>query len=187
MHRFAQGFFFVLFILIGSSVVSADKFEGVPGYSFRHITDGTAAQLLPRVSTNGLVTWQGWDGDWEIYLYDGTSVEKITENSVPDQRPSVNRHGDLAWTQNAGNERELMIRHDGIVTQITNDPVTNPVEERYPDVNDNGLVVWGRGTSSTGFGFANYDISTETYTYIDSIGTYRPHVSNNNLIEVEGD
>ena len=48
------------------------------------ITDNSEDDEEPQVSGTNVV-WKGWDGnDWEIFLYDGSSVMQITDNSEDD-------------------------------------------------------------------------------------------------------
>ena len=48
----------------------------------------------PRISNNGHVVWEGYDGtDWEIFLYDGTTTTQVTNNSRNDTNPQINDNG----------------------------------------------------------------------------------------------
>ena len=177
------------------------KSRDIDGYTFRHITDRPGTDRLPRVSTNGLITWEGWEsgtakrpGDFEIFLSsvaEGAVVEQVTNNTLVDLRPVVNAHGDLAWTQRADINQpfgqELFVRSNGIVTQVTNDPADNLREERYPDINDQGIVVWASRTESVSWLLASYNMNSGDLNLFESIPAYRPHISNDNLIEFRGE
>ncbi len=163
------------------------KNSNIDGYSFRQLSNRTQQDRLPRVSTNGYVTWEGWDGmgDWEIFLHDGNTLKQITDNSVQDLRPVVNANGDIAWQQGLGFDSEILVQSDGVTTQITNDSGSSLHEERYPDINDNGSVVWARRTSTTRWTLATHDIESGTSNFTSTRG-YRPHISNNEVIEASG-
>lgn len=198
--KFASQIFLVSIIslAIGSSASAQlpPKSTDVEGYTFRHITDRFGTDRLPRVSSNGLVTWEGFTegGSVQVFLSDvseGATTEQVTNNSGVNLRPVVNAHGDLAWTNrdnfNDSFNQEVFVRSGstGIVTQVTNDPADNRREERYPDINDNGIVVWGARTLSDPgrFFLDSYDINSGELTNFDSLRAYRPHISNDNVIE----
>ena len=184
--KFASQIFLVSIIslAIGSSASAQlpPKSTDVEGYTFRHITDRFGTDRLPRVSSNGLVTWEGFTegGSVQVFLSDvseGATTEQVTNNSGVNLRPVVNAHGDLAWTNrdnfNDTFNQEVFVRSGstGIVTQVTNDPADNRREERYPDINDNGIVVWGARTLSDPgrFFLDSYDINSGELTNFDSL------------------
>ncbi len=57
----------------------------IPSASVIQLTSG-GTNLNPRVSKEGKVVWQGWVGDeaggWQIFLFDGVKVSKITEGDT---------------------------------------------------------------------------------------------------------
>jgi len=154
---------------LGASALAQIPFKStdVEGYTFRHITDRVGTDRLPRVSTNGYVTWEGFTGGpLQIFLSnvaEGSTTEQVTNDQM------VN---------------SVYVRHNGVVTQVTNDPFDSRREERYPDINDNGIVVWASRTLSDPgrFWLDSYDINTGVLTNTD-IRAYRPHISNDNVLE----
>ena len=102
------------------------------------IPDGSYG-MVPHINDNGWVVWFACDagpsyscpeGDFEIYVYDGTSTRQITDNDYDDCNPKVNNNGWMVW---GGNGIWLC---DGIsATQIA-------MNGSHPDLNDNGWVVW---------------------------------------------
>ena len=169
------------------------KCTDIEGYTFRHITDRNGTDRLPRVSANGLVTWEGFTGGGNVQIFlsnvaEGATIEQVTNDAMVNLRPAVNIHGDLAWTKvpsfNEPFDQEVFVRHDGVVTQVTNNPADDRREERYPDINDNGIVVWAARTLSDPgrFWLESYDINTQELTNT-GIRAYRPHISNDNVVE----
>ena len=183
---------------LGASALAQVPFKStdVEGYTFRHITDRIGTDRLPRVSTNGHVTWEGFTGGGHVQIFlsnvsEGATTEQVTSDAMVNLRPVVNKHGDLAWTKvpslDDRFDQEVFVRHNGIVTQVTNDPADNRREERYPDINDNGYVVWAYRTPTFfTFRLSTYDINSGDLANYDSVAAYRPHISNDNLIEFGG-
>ena len=68
------------------------------------------------------VIWQGWDGnDWEIFLYNGSTISRLTNNSV-DEVNAVISGNYIAWEGFDGNDTEIF-RYSissGTTEQITN-------------------------------------------------------------------
>ena len=181
---------------LGASALAQVPFKStdVEGYTFRHITDRIGTDRLPRVSTNGHVTWEGFTGGGHVQIFlsnvsEGATTEQVTSDAMVNLRPVVNKHGDLAWTKvpslDDRFDQEVFVRHNGIVTQVTNDPPDNRQEERYPDINDNGYVVWAHRKPSTIWQLSTYDINSGDLVDYD-VPAYRPHISNDNLIEFGG-
>jgi hypothetical protein len=55
----------------------------------------------PRINDKGQAVWEAWDGrDHEIYLWDGTSVKQLTDNSNEDYKPQINSEGQVIWESN---------------------------------------------------------------------------------------
>jgi hypothetical protein len=87
-------------------------------------------------------TWQGIDagGDSEIYLHDGISLVRLTNNDTPDEVPTV-WGGEVAWVgcpsgvYPEGNE---IYFYDGIrIRRLT----SNETEDGNPEI-WNGMVAW---------------------------------------------
>jgi len=62
------------------------------GVTVQEIGDGYDPSL-----DDGWIAFEGWDGhDWEVYLWDGISIEQITDNDFDDFDPSLSGNR-LAW------------------------------------------------------------------------------------------
>ena len=175
--------FATVFLLLTEASMAMKRVD-VPGYTFSQLTDNDSRDRDCRVSQNGIITWAGAyhlpgaqsasSSDLEIFLWDGNSVQQITDNNVNDSRSVVNDFGDLAW-QRFGNdeEAEIFVRINDEVTQVTNDDPG--AKDRYPDINNNHIVVWGREVDGK-WRLAVFDAAGETG--FDVLGDgYRPHLS----------
>ncbi len=175
---------FVVSSLLIAEVSLAMKRVEIPGYTFSQLTDNASKDVDCRVSQNGMITWAGAyhlpgarstsSTDLEIFLWDGNSVQQVTDNDVQDSRCVVNDFGDLAW-QRFGNdeEAEIFVRMNDEVTQVTND---NPgVKDRYPDISNNFSIVWGR---QLGGRFRLAVLDALGGLGVDVVGDgYRPHIN----------
>jgi hypothetical protein len=107
-----------------------------------------------RVSANGLVVWTGrynlagatsGGTDNEVLLWNGVTLTQITDDDIDQVRPVVNGLGDMAWQVGDGSPTtEIWARIGGVLTQLTNDPPSPGIIDRYPDINDARIVIWGR-------------------------------------------
>jgi len=175
--------FATVFLLLTEASMAMKRVD-VPGYTFSQLTDNDSRDRDCRVSQNGIITWAGAyhlpgaqsasSSDLEIFLWDGNSVQQITDNNVNDSRSVVNDFGDLAW-QRFGNEEEaeIFVRINDEVTQVTNDEPG--VKDRYPDISNNLNVVWGRQLAGR-FRLTVFD--ARDGLGVDVVGDgYRPHIS----------
>jgi len=105
----------------------------------------TSAYLYssPQINASGQVVWDGWDlVDHEIFLYDGTSTIKLTNNTFDDFSPQINDLGQVVWVGGVYNDHQVFL-YDGTTThRLTNDTSY----KGSPQINILGQVVWtGRG------------------------------------------
>lgn len=171
--------------LPGDSFAQGTKSQNLPGYSFEHVTDNSNTDRLPRVSRNGLIVWSSSGGlpgstsgtsDLEIFYWDGVETLQITDNDVDDRRAVVNNMGTIAWMDAFGGEEgEVYVRRNGITSQLTSDPLPG-VRDRYPDLNDNDVVVWPRELSD-GWHVMVHDLRVGP-GFTDAGRGYRPHLNN---------
>ncbi len=178
-----QVFTFALLLLVSSSSFGMKRVD-VPGYFFEQLTDNRERDLDPRVSPNGKIVWvagrhlpgaQSADStDLEVFLWDGNSIQQVTDNNVEDSRCVVNDFGDVAWQSfGSGSASEIFVRVDGSVIQVTGD--VPGVMDRYPDLNNHGVVVWGRRVAVR-WSLAVFDAVSGAG--FDVVGDgYRPHIS----------
>jgi hypothetical protein len=86
------------------------------------------------------VVWYGWDGnEFEIFLWNGVSVQQLTDNNYQDYEPMIH-NGQMVWTiDDASRNSSQIVFWDGAsVEQLTCDYDT---QNRHPQIHD-GKVVW---------------------------------------------
>lgn len=168
-------------------------------FLFAQLTDNSENDWLPRVSGAGLVgpsrylvTWAGAHQlpeaasasttDLEVFLWDGAVLEQVTDDDAASTRPVVNNHAEIAF-QTGGNDEgnDLAVRSGDQCWRVTSDPN----RDRYPDLNDNGIVVWGHYSDDTrNFGFSSYDLRRRYWFHRSLVYSYRPHINAANQVEV---
>jgi len=80
----------------------------------------------------------------EIFLHDGSSTLRLTDNASHDLLGDVNASGWAVWTGYEGGDGEIYL-YDGVSTlQLTD----NDFDDRYPRINEDGWVVWHRDNGS---------------------------------------
>jgi len=186
-------------LLTMATPISAQKLQQVPGFLFAQLTDNSANDWLPRVSGRSLVgpslelvTWTGahqlptatstLTTDLEVFLWDGQVLEQVTDDDVNSTRPVVNNLREIAFeTGGNGVGNDLSVRTGSECWRVTAD--SN--RDRYPDINDNGIVVWGHYNDNTqNFGFSSYDLRRRAWFNFPFIYSYRPHINAANQVEV---
>ena len=98
-------------------------------------TDGINKEN-PQVSGDN-VTWEGNDGDWEIYFHDGVSQTKLTTNTFVDSDPQVSNVGVVWW---GGVFNDFQISLYDIATQNTNE-ISTGLRNQFPQISG-ANVVW---------------------------------------------
>ncbi len=117
--------------------------------------EGNGRSYYPQINNNGAVVWymheydldpESEEDDYEIYLWDGTSIIQITDNDFDDgvDGVQINDNGDIVWVGGvfwgAGINTELYFYDGstGLITQLTEDTATH----YSPQINNNGDIVW---------------------------------------------
>ncbi|MCG8405080.1 MAG: PEP-CTERM sorting domain-containing protein [Phycisphaerales bacterium] len=120
----------------------------------------------PRVSGSNVV-WHGHDGnDLEIFMYDGSTTQQLTNNDYMDTAPTVSGSNVVWHGDHNGQDREIFLYDGSTTTRITNNN-TNDVEAEISGSN----IVW---RNSTGDRIFHYDGTTTTE--ISSGGGQDPQV-----------
>jgi hypothetical protein len=181
-----------LAVLPAHAAGAQTKTASVPGFTFSQLTVNGADDNSARVSAAGSIAWIGWYNlpgatsgatDPEVMLWNGVSVVQVTDDDLVQERVVVNDPGDLAWQVNGSDaSSELVVEVDGVRRQVTSDPPPGNID-RYPDINDQGTVVWGRRT--TQYVLAVYEGSTGA-PFVTWGGAYRPHINNRGHVHVAG-
>jgi hypothetical protein len=191
--RNTVGWFALALVAFAPAAARAQvKSANVPGFSFSQLTVNGADDHSARVSPNGNIAWiaaynlpgaSSSDGDFEVMLWNGASIVQITDDALVQERVVVNDFGDMAWQVNGSDEAsEIVVQIDGVRRQLTSDPAPGIID-RYPDINDYGVVVWGRRTSQ--YVLAIYDGATGAPFVTYGIA-YRPHINSVGHIHVAG-
>jgi hypothetical protein len=143
-------------------------------YNVTQLTDNCYKDELPWISDTGYVAWQAEvePGNYEIFLYDGQTTKRLTDNSYNDAGPGggpcVNADGHVAWNgQPGGSGTDLEIFHyNGSSTeQVTH----NSYRDEQPQISDNGDIVW-RGYDGSTYQVFRYDGSTAQVISSSSAG-----------------
>lgn len=93
----------------------------------------------PQISNYGVV-WTSvpsGESDSEIYLYNGTSVRRLTDNNVDDEDPQINDQGRVVWVGGYSSDSEIYFYNGTNITQLTN----NNTIDRNPQINSQSRVV----------------------------------------------
>lgn len=97
-----------------------------------------AREFQWQANDGGQVVWRGWDGhDYEIYLWDGARVVRLSDNDQDDEDPQINDAGQVVWSS----EGQIYL-WDGATVQALTPPGTFGQE---PRINRSGMVVWTGG------------------------------------------
>jgi hypothetical protein len=108
-------------------------------YLKKKISTNPYDDYYPRISNNGHVVWEGYDGtDWEIFLYDGSTTIQLTYNSYEDFSPRVNDKGYVVWQGYPKPDGEIFLYNGATTVQLTD----NLYEDVNPEINNDGYVVW---------------------------------------------
>ena len=95
----------------------------------------------PDINDAGQIVWDAWLEDThrsaEIFLFDGTSSIRITNDRYSDQVPRINENGQIAWTRYEGNW-DIMLYNDGAITPLA----PEQLQQQGASLNDLVHVVW---------------------------------------------
>jgi hypothetical protein len=79
-HPFTRGEY-IVFVTEYNGMGQIIRYHEPTSTRFRITRAGT--NIKPRVSSNGNVVWEGWeDEQWNIYLFDGTVIKRVTSKAV---------------------------------------------------------------------------------------------------------
>ena len=120
------------------------------GSVVHQITDNDVQDWHADINAAGRIVWEQFDGeDFEIVScdFDGGNFTQITDNSHggsgyprEDMWPVINDSNRVAWMGHDGNTWDIFSANaDGSdLVQLVN----NSVNDEFPQINNNGLVVW---------------------------------------------
>ena len=130
------------------------------------------------INNNGYVVWERLDEtDYEIFLYDGSTVSQLTDNSYDDTNSQINDNGYLVWEGYDGTDWEIFL-YDGTKSiQLTD----NSYNDYSPQINNNGHVVW-HGYDGTDYEIFLYDGTTTRQLTDNSYHDVVPQINNNGYV-----
>ena len=142
----------------------------------------TADEEYPCVS-GSKVAWEGWDGSdpntREIFLYDGTTVTQLTDNSYDDKGPQVSGSKVVWQGKPDGSDYEIFLFDGTTVTQLTD----NAYDDRYPHVSGSNLVWQGQiGSGPNTREIFLYDGATVTQLTDNSYHDAFPRIWGSNVV-----
>jgi hypothetical protein len=136
----------------------------------------------PRINSAGQVVWEGWDGaDWEVYLWNGISIQHLSAGSDTARDPQIDSAGNVVWQGWNGSEWQIY-RWDGSTAQELN----RPGEDLFAQISACGYVVWqGWGAGS------DYEIHLWNGTTIQSLTSnatddFRPQINSSGQVAWSG-
>jgi len=129
----------------------------------------------PQISGNNVV-WGGSDGgDYEIFLYNGSSVTTITNNNIYDDNPQISGNN-VVWESSDGGDYEIFFYNGSSVTTLTD----NNTLDDQPQISGNNIVWRGHDGSDTEIMF--YNGSTVTTLTDNNFPDDYPQVSGNKVV-----
>jgi len=130
------------------------------GETTQQLTDTPYDEYAPQISDNGNVVWytdidEGAEVNYQVFLYDGTSVSRISEPHVSyNVNPLINANGRVIWESQYFSHRIYIYDTDGTTRFIVR-PTTYPIERM--SLNDKGQFTWSAFIKE-GDSFGDYKI-----------------------------
>jgi hypothetical protein len=100
--------------------------------------------ISPQINNKGQVVWCSFrydsedSGDYEIFLYDGSSPKQLSDNPGCDSLPQINNNGKVVWCGYEGENYEIFFYDCNKIKKISD----NPYDDFSPQINNEGLMVW---------------------------------------------
>jgi hypothetical protein len=86
------------------------------------------------------VVWQGWDGaHWQIFYYDGSQVQQITDNQNSSFHPIIDSH-QIVYSEQLGNDSWRAQAYDLVTHQVSVVREGDTVSTAYPSFDSDGRV-----------------------------------------------
>lgn len=124
------------------------------GFAISQVSNDDFRKYHPQVNDRGEMTWMGQRIDGWDYSYiqvfrrgtDGTIVELAVEGYRAAGYPVMNARGDIAWQGKAIDTGQYAVflyeASSGQITRPTDGAPDGTVTYGWPDISDNGEVVW---------------------------------------------
>ncbi len=142
--------------------------------------------INPQINENGYVAWTAYapaDGDWDIYVYDGTNISRIENPGFKDNMPpQINDNGDVAWASYDGTDWDICV-YDG--TEITYLDSPDTVGQITPEINNAGEVTWC-GFDGTDWEVFLYDGESVTQLTDNELDDMTPQINDDGVVVWRG-
>ena len=127
--------------------ISSYFYDGASTLQLYSMQDLDNPGFSHELNDNGQVVWSGYVGEkTEIFLYDGTSIRRLTENDLWEHSPKLNNCGQVTWISNRDGSDTTVNLFDGAST--------TPLSGSHcgcQQMNDQGQIVWSCDESYAGF------------------------------------
>ena len=95
----------------------------------------------PQINNSGQIVWWERDGESsEILLYDGDTITQLTDNLDRDVMPQINNSGQVVWLDET--TRKVYLYDGNTVSELMSDAFIACSSGWFPQISDNGHVVW---------------------------------------------
>ena len=165
------------------------SYDGTAHYLMQSPTFGDGYVSGPQINNSGHAVWEGsvncdpmiGPEDPEIFYYDGTTVARLTNNSINDTSPQINDSGQVVWEGSDGSDTEIFYYNGTTVTQLTN----NAYNDTNPQINNSGHAVW-EGSDGSDSEIFYYDGTTVTKLTNNSYNDQNPQINDIGQVVWEG-
>jgi hypothetical protein len=117
------------------------------GFAAQQLTnDLNSNDVFPRINRTGQIVWEHWNNPTQIYLWNGSTVRPLTQDTVSttsNRHPQINDAGQVVWEHWEGTASQIQFWNGSTVRSLTVDPG----EYLNPQINNAGQVVWAGGVS----------------------------------------
>ena len=141
-----------------------------PTWKSQVISAGISNNLYPQIDVEGAV-WQGEsDGTSQIYLYRNSTLFKLTDGTLDDERPFIGGKR-IVWERFDGKDREIWWSNLDSAFPLT----SNLLDDRNPWTDGNSIV-W-QGHDGKDFEIFRWDGTSTVQLTVNSGNDYHPRVS----------
>ncbi len=140
-HPFSRGEY-IVFVTEYNGMGQIIRYHEPTNTRLRITRAGT--NIKPRVSSDGKVVWEGWEDDqWNIYLFDGTVIRRVTSKAVS-KNPDID--GDIiAFSQKLSDGSWQTLSYSFDKNAYTK--VATGVRGKFPRVFDGKVFVGDKAVS----------------------------------------
>lgn len=161
----------LLFLLFAPTSWSAE-------YQITNITDNANPTWGVKLNNVGQLAWEegldepinsGFGLNFEIFLYDGTTTDRISQNDWDDLGPRFNDAGQIVWLgqpvfTHAGPNYEIFFHDGSEVHQMS----FNTNHDTNPDINNLGQLIWEEHERYNAYGYIYFFDGANTHQLVNS-------------------